>query len=1159
MLAINILICFLAKREGYRKVIFSPQEIFCGPDCETTRNGEIFHTIKTPPGMYDISSILDLIPRSQQPDLVVVKADATRRNFPINLGSLKCPKLLICGNTQHLAEPIQTLVEYAIQQQFDFIMSDHKRHHLHYFREAGFKNVFWIPGFNVNPHPQTPRLNPRYLLTFVGQVGRFHPYRKYILGYLKKCCLPLNEIQALQEKAAEIYTDSLINLNISLNGDLNLRVFEVLSSGGFLLTDKLSKQSGLDLIFQEGKHLVSFKNEAELKYKIDYFLKNPDASKEIAQKGNEEFWKNHRPELNIQRVLDYIDGKNIEPIYKIEADKRSIYVTSQNIEELSARILVYEYLQELHLNQASLKILFWENADPRIICDAVDLPRLNIHLLSDSTKNSNLFIESGVLEQITLTSSQELDKFTTKWDLITLTWAELKVFGLDNLLDQVNFYRLLVIDTDNNIEEADQQILDNQLDRRGFVKESDRPLAYIWKQKSDWGNLLLSQQQFLKSVRAFELALQDNPFDVNARFELAMLAFKLDRLDEAEKQLRQVVSLNRRHSLGLEYFVRVLMAQNKYLESKDILEYLVSLNPTDASLWSLLETCYEQIGLEEKSWQAYNYYRDLRSGVMSVDTQIKQSSAKSELKRILVINNLYPPQELGGYGRYICDFANILHSRGHTVEVLTSNAPYLGEIAAPENNIDRSLLLYGSYEKLPPQAFEDISEINYIFEYNNKIITEKIQTYRPDVCLVGNIDLLSHNLFIPILDHQIPTIHHVAFKQPGYLADDTPVSPFYHLSACSEFVKKTILETGYPLEDISVIFPGAVVDTFRMPIAPNLEKLRIVYASLVAPYKGPQTLVEALGILHNENVDFHCSIAGKATDEKFLEHLKNFTKGRGMSHKIDFLGYLTRPQLLNLYATHNIFIFPSVWEEPFGISQVEGMAAGLLLITSGTGGAAEVIEPEVSGLTFLAGDSTGLADALMSLSHNREGWHRMAVTGQERAVMHLDIEHSVDMLEEKFEELLQQREHDEQFLSIRLAQQQTELRENLNLREINFVIFPDWAESEELLSLDLVKTIRAVATHPHKNQITLLIDTRNISEEDAELALSGVVMNLFMEEDLDVTEGPEISLIGTLSSRYWAALLPLLDARIMIEHENLQAISAVGAEGLLIQNIENLK
>ena len=44
---------------------------------------------------------------------------------------------------------------------------------------------------------------------------------------------------------------------------------------------------------------------------------------------------------------------------------------------------------------------------------------------------------------------------------------------------------------------------------------------------------------------------------------------------------------------------------------------------------------------------------------------------------LLVITNIYPPQELGGYGRCIYDFVNSLASLNHSVDVLTSDAPYL--------------------------------------------------------------------------------------------------------------------------------------------------------------------------------------------------------------------------------------------------------------------------------------------------------------------------------------------------------------------------------------------------------------------------------------------------------------------------------------------------
>ena len=68
---------------------------------------------------------------------------------------------------------------------------------------------------------------------------------------------------------------------------------------------------------------------------------------------------------------------------------------------------------------------------------------------------------------------------------------------------------------------------------------------------------------------------------------------------------------------------------------------------------------------------------------------------------LLVVSNLYPPQELGGYGRSIADFVWGLQERGHSIQVLSSDAPHLGassDLGPSGEAVDRQLQLKGSYE-----------------------------------------------------------------------------------------------------------------------------------------------------------------------------------------------------------------------------------------------------------------------------------------------------------------------------------------------------------------------------------------------------------------------------------------------------------------------------
>ncbi|MEH1912090.1 O-linked N-acetylglucosamine transferase, SPINDLY family protein [Nostoc sp.] len=129
---------------------------------------------------------------------------------------------------------------------------------------------------------------------------------------------------------------------------------------------------------------------------------------------------------------------------------------------------------------------------------------------------------------------------------------------------------------------------------------------------------------------------------------------------------------------------------------------------------------------------------------------------------------------------------------------------------------------------------------------------------------------------------------------------------------------------------------------------------------------------------------------------------------------------------------------------------------------------------------------------------------------------------------------------------------------SLNLREINYIIFPDWTQPEDELGLELQQVIQSLATHPNSEKTTLLIDTGNITGEDAELFLSSVVMNLLVQEDLDVTEGLEISLVENFADIQWSALLPRIHARIVLEYEDKNALSQAKAETLTLYEIESL-
>ncbi|MGD1699419.1 glycosyltransferase [Dapis sp. BLCC M229] len=127
-----------------------------------------------------------------------------------------------------------------------------------------------------------------------------------------------------------------------------------------------------------------------------------------------------------------------------------------------------------------------------------------------------------------------------------------------------------------------------------------------------------------------------------------------------------------------------------------------------------------------------------------------------------------------------------------------------------------------------------------------------------------------------------------------------------------------------------------------------------------------------------------------------------------------------------------------------------------------------------------------------------------------------------------------------------------------SLTEINLIIFPDWSQPEETLGLELQEVIKSLVTHPDRGKMALLIDNSNISAEDADLILSSVAMNLLMESELEVDEGPEIVLVGELSQVQWSTLIPQLQGRIKLEHENEEVKAKLKAENIPVIELDRL-
>jgi glycosyltransferase involved in cell wall biosynthesis len=98
-----------------------------------------------------------------------------------------------------------------------------------------------------------------------------------------------------------------------------------------------------------------------------------------------------------------------------------------------------------------------------------------------------------------------------------------------------------------------------------------------------------------------------------------------------------------------------------------------------------------------------------------------------------------------------------------------------------------------------------------------------------------------------------------------------------------------------------------------------------------------------------------------------------------------FLGYRTGEELAAIYASADIFVFPST-TDTFGNVVIEAQASGLPVIVSDLGGPKELVEDGVDGLITKALDATNFAEAIRCLAENRELRTEMSRNARNRVI-----------------------------------------------------------------------------------------------------------------------------------------------------------------------------
>lgn len=406
--------------------------------------------------------------------------------------------------------------------------------------------------------------------------------------------------------------------------------------------------------------------------------------------------------------------------------------------------------------------------------------------------------------------------------------------------------------------------------------------------------------------------------------------------------------------------------------------------------------------------------------------------------KILIVSNFYPPQYIGGYELICSDVAKGLKARGHQVHVLTSTYGVRGPRS--EHGVDRRL--ESDFNgKLRP-FLSDVAHLLRKESHNQRAFRRVVKSFRPDVIYLWNLQGVSMSLALSAERLKAPVFHCVLDKwwvrcethHPdqwyGFWARHFPnprpavrkalyyaLRPFgivlpapltiSHVHFASDFLRRDASQANKRIGTSEVIYNGVDLDRFTQQSFSERPKT-VLYCGQLTPMKGLRTVIEAMRLIVKvHGSDARLTVVGGSAVDGFVNEMQNLVRSYGLEQHVKFRGFVAREALPEIYREHDIFVFPSLYDEAFTVSTLEAMACGLAVVCTATGGNAEVMRHGCNALIFDREDAATCAAHVMRLLDEPELFEKLRRNGRKTVEADFSLETMIKKIERSLQEQIE--------------------------------------------------------------------------------------------------------------------------------------------------------
>lgn len=400
--------------------------------------------------------------------------------------------------------------------------------------------------------------------------------------------------------------------------------------------------------------------------------------------------------------------------------------------------------------------------------------------------------------------------------------------------------------------------------------------------------------------------------------------------------------------------------------------------------------------------------------------------------RVLIISNRFPPDTEGGYERSCAEVVHELRRRGFEVHVLTRRSSGstkevgVSRVLTHRASSNRMLLVTGLFADMKDlrsslQAERDfMPDVVYLWGMTglSQLASAELMRRHPSVAYIADFwlgDLLSGRRFPDGFVHQAMALSTRAIAPVPWLSRivNSAASAFTRRywgkwASCapfvfqfdSEYMKRSIEADNIRLGHVRIIPHGIALAEYPMrgKWVHNEANGRLLFLGRVVPSKGVETLIRAIPLVQCDIPDVQLTVAGPVTDT-YREHLYSVARDAGVSAAVSFVGEVPHEDVSKLFANHRALVFPSEWEEPFGIVLIEAMASGIPVVCTGRGGSKEIVQDERTGLLFTSGDAISLATQVVRVLKSPRLSNELARAARHRVEERYSLEEMVDAIE----------------------------------------------------------------------------------------------------------------------------------------------------------------